>query len=299
EDVTVTATDKAGNSSPEATVTAPDTTAPDAPTDLEISEDGTELTGKAEPGSTVTVTTPSGEVKVEAGADGNFTVTLDPALTNGEDVTVTATDKAGNSSPEAIVTAPDTTAPDAPTDLEVNNTEDADGNTTTTVTGKGEPGANVIITDKDGTEIGTGTVDGEGNFSVDLDQPLTNGGEIKVSQKDKAGNPSPEAIVTAPDTTAPDAPTDLEFHTRRSSDLNTTTTVTGKGEPGANVIITDKDGTEIGTGTVDGEGNFSVDLDQPLKIGRASCRERVDNAGNAAPEDIETARDRTEPDAPT
>src|SRR5690606_27148871 len=143
EDVTVTATDKAGNSSPEATVTAPDTTAPDAPTDLEISEDGTELTGKAEPGSTVTVTTPSGEVKVEAGADGNFTVTLDPALTNGEDVTVTATDKAGNSSPEATVTAPDTTAPDAPTDLEI-----SEGGTE--LTGKAEPGSTVTVTTPSG-----------------------------------------------------------------------------------------------------------------------------------------------------
>src|SRR5690606_15788661 len=135
--------------------------------------------------------------------EGNSSVDLKHVLIKSEEIKVSQKDKAGNPSPEAIVTAPDTTAPDAPTDLEVNNTEDADGNTTTTVTGRGEPGANVIITDKDGTEIGTGTVDGEGNFSVDLDQPLTNGEEIKVSQKDKAGNPSPEAIVTAPDTTSP------------------------------------------------------------------------------------------------
>ncbi|MDM1709006.1 BapA/Bap/LapF family prefix-like domain-containing protein, partial [Thiopseudomonas alkaliphila] len=52
----------------------------------------------------------------------------------------------------------DKTPPDAPTDLEINNNEDG----STTVTGKGEPGAEIIITDKDGEEVGRGEVGEDG-----------------------------------------------------------------------------------------------------------------------------------------
>ncbi|WP_241613999.1 Ig-like domain-containing protein, partial [Rosenbergiella epipactidis] len=63
------------------------------------------------------------------GSDGTFSVTLTTAQTNGETLTVTATDAAKNTSAEATTTAPDTTAPAAPTDIAVSD----DG---TTVTGK-------------------------------------------------------------------------------------------------------------------------------------------------------------------
>ncbi|WP_158651661.1 Ig-like domain-containing protein, partial [Acinetobacter indicus] len=80
-----------------------------------------------------------------------------------------------------------------------------------TITGKGEPGANVVVKDEDGNIIGEGTVDEDGNFEVELDEPLTNGEEVTVGLVDDAGNESPEVDATAPDTTAPDAPTDVEF----------------------------------------------------------------------------------------
>ncbi|WP_241587962.1 Ig-like domain-containing protein, partial [Rosenbergiella epipactidis] len=69
-----------------------------------------------------------------AGSDGTFSVTLTTAQTNGETLTVTATDAAKNTSAEATTTAPDTTAPAAPTDVAVS----ADGDT---VTGKAEAGS--------------------------------------------------------------------------------------------------------------------------------------------------------------
>ncbi|WP_158651664.1 Ig-like domain-containing protein, partial [Acinetobacter indicus] len=80
-----------------------------------------------------------------------------------------------------------------------------------TITGKGEPGANVVVKDEDGNIIGEGTVDEDGNFEVELDEPLTNGEEVTVGLVDEAGNKSPEVGATAPDTTAPEAPTDVEF----------------------------------------------------------------------------------------
>ncbi|WP_241609063.1 Ig-like domain-containing protein, partial [Rosenbergiella epipactidis] len=69
-------------------------------------------------------------------ADGSFTATLDPAQTNGETLSVTATDATGNTSAAATITAPDTTAPAAPTDVAVSD----DG---ATVTGKAEAGSTV------------------------------------------------------------------------------------------------------------------------------------------------------------
>uniref|UniRef100_UPI001EDE2645 Ig-like domain-containing protein n=1 Tax=Streptococcus suis TaxID=1307 RepID=UPI001EDE2645 len=65
------------------------------------------ITGKAEPGSTVTVTFPDGStVTTTADENGNFTVDV-PAgveLKEGDKVTATATDGAGNTSTSAIVT---------------------------------------------------------------------------------------------------------------------------------------------------------------------------------------------------
>ncbi|WP_158651665.1 Ig-like domain-containing protein, partial [Acinetobacter indicus] len=80
-----------------------------------------------------------------------------------------------------------------------------------------------------------------------------NGEEVTVGLVDDAGNESPEVDATAPDTTAPDAPTDVEFSDDGS-------TITGKGEPGANVVVKDEDGNIIGEGTVDEDGNFEVEL---------------------------------------
>ncbi|WP_296244505.1 Ig-like domain-containing protein, partial [Psychrobacter sp. UBA6766] len=79
---------------------------------------------------------------------------------------------------------------------------------------------------------GEGVVDDNGDFEVSLNPPQVDGEEIEATLTDPAGNTSDATNVTAPDITAPDAPTDLEVSTDGS-------TVTGKGEPGANVEITD------------------------------------------------------------
>ncbi|WP_241613936.1 Ig-like domain-containing protein, partial [Rosenbergiella epipactidis] len=101
------ATDAAKNTSAEATTTAPDTTAPAAPTDVAVSDDGATVTGKAEAGSTVTIKDAEGITigNATVAADGSFTATLDPAQTNGETLTITATDAAKNTSAEATTTA--------------------------------------------------------------------------------------------------------------------------------------------------------------------------------------------------
>ncbi|MAM58645.1 MAG: hypothetical protein CMN25_15065, partial [Salinicola sp.] len=97
--------------------TPPEDDAPATPTEVNVADDGSAVTGSAEPGTTVTVTDGDGNElgSVEAGEDGSFEVPLDPPLTNGEDVDVVASDGDGNQSESVSATAPDTTAPETPT----------------------------------------------------------------------------------------------------------------------------------------------------------------------------------------
>ncbi|WP_180090438.1 Ig-like domain-containing protein, partial [Acinetobacter sp. YH12110] len=285
EEVTVGLVDEAGNKSPEVGATAPDTTAPEAPT-AEFNEDGSEVSGTAEPGSTVQVKDKDGNVlgTAEADEDGNYTVELEDPLNDGEVVDVTATDAANNESDPTEAVAPDTTAPDAPTDVEFSD----DGST---ITGKGEPGANVVVKDEDGNIIGEGTVDEDGNFEVELEEPLTNGEEVTVGLVDDAGNESPEVDVTAPDTTAPEAPT-AAFNEDGSE-------VSGTAEPGSTVTVKDKDGNVLGTAVTDEDGNYTVELENPLNDGEVVDVTATDASGNESAPTEAVAPDTTAPDAPT
>lgn len=107
--------DAIGNISPSTTVTALDQTPPGAPV-AAVSVDGTTLTGTGEIGATVTVTDPVGIVlaTVPVGADGSFTVTLTPPLTNGQLLTLTRADAAGNISVPGNAAAPDLIPNDTP-----------------------------------------------------------------------------------------------------------------------------------------------------------------------------------------
>ncbi|UYZ94922.1 SwmB domain-containing protein [Moraxella bovis] len=103
------------------------------------------------------------------------------------------TKTAGPSAEQNVVI--DTTAPAKPT-AEVSDKGDK-------VTGTTEPNATVTIKDKDGKTIGTGVADDEGNYTVDLDKPLTNGESVTVTAKDESDNESTPTTANASDTTAP------------------------------------------------------------------------------------------------
>ncbi|WP_241587782.1 Ig-like domain-containing protein, partial [Rosenbergiella epipactidis] len=287
ETLTVTATDAAKNTSAEATTTAPDMTAPAAPTDVAVSADGDTVTGKAEAGSTVAIKDADGNTlgSTTVAADGSFTATLDPAQTNGETLTVTATDAAKNTSAAASTTAPDTTAPAAPTDVAVS----ADGDT---VTGKAEAGSTVAIKDADGNTLGSATVGSDGTFSVTLPAAQTNGQTLSVTATDVAGNVSPAATITAPDTTVPAAPSGVQL-----SDDGLT--VTGKGEAGSTVAIKDADGNTLASATVGSDGTFSVTLPAAQANGQTLIITATDAAGNTSAAATITAPDTTAPAAPT
>ncbi|WP_245392788.1 Ig-like domain-containing protein, partial [Salinicola halimionae] len=293
-EVNATATDAAGNvSDPASTIVGGaivDNTPPAAPTDVTVADDGTTVTGTAEPGSTVTIEDADGNPlgSVIANDDGSFSVPLDPALTNGEDVTATATDAVGNESDPTSATAPDLTAPDAPTDVTVAD----DG---TAVTGAAEPGSTVTISDTEGNPLGSVIANDDGSFSVPLDPALTNGEDVTATATDAVGNESDTTSATAPDLTAPDAPTDVTV----ADDGNA---VTGTAEPGSTVTINDADGNPLGSVIANDDGSFSVPLDPALTNGEDVTATATDDAGNESDPTGATApdvNDNTPPATPT
>ncbi|MDC4682103.1 Ig-like domain-containing protein, partial [Acinetobacter baumannii] len=113
-DAKVTFTDAAGNSSSvnDTHTYTVDTVAPNAPV-LDPINATDPVSGQAEPGSTVTVTYPDGTTAtVVAGTDGSWSVPNPGNLVDGDTVTATATDPAGNTSlPGTGTVSADITAP--------------------------------------------------------------------------------------------------------------------------------------------------------------------------------------------
>ena len=194
--VSVTATDEAGNKSDATTATvakADDKTAPSAPVVNPVKAGDTAVTGTAEAGSTVEVTLPDGsKVSAKADQDGNYSVPVS-GLKEGDTVSVTATDKAGNTSNPTSVTVgkgTDTTAPTAPV---VNTDLTGKAGTRTPIDVIAEPGSKVELFDKDGNKIGEATADTNGKATIipTVDIPE---GNVTAKATDLSGNVSDASV---------------------------------------------------------------------------------------------------------
>ncbi|WDY57213.1 BapA/Bap/LapF family large adhesin [Pseudomonas sp. PSKL.D1] len=287
----VTATDLNGESSLPALVTAPDITPPLAPNELAVSADGSVVTGRAEPGSTVRVLAADGTElgSVVVGASGAFGIPLSPPLVDGEQLQVTATDAAGNASTAGNVTAPDlgavdNTPPQPASDLAIS----ADGNT---VSGRGEAGATVTVLNDQGQVLGTGTVQPDGSFTLQLNAPVVDGSSLQVTLTDAAGNVSTASPLTAPDLVAPQQPTGLN--------LSEGVTLTGNAEAGARVEVRDADGNLIGSVIAEPDGTFSLTLSPAQANGESLAIRVIDAAGNSSPPLSFIAPDITPPELVT
>ena len=263
-----------------------DTTAPTAPVVNTVKAGDTAVTGTAEAGSTVEVTLPDGsKVSTKADQDGNYSVPVS-GLKEGDTVSVTATDEAGNKSDATTATvakADDKTAPLAPV---VNTVKAGD----TVVTGTAEAGSTVEVTLPDGTKA-TATADQDGNFSVPV-SALKENDTVSVTAKDASNNTSTPTTVTVPDTTAPVAPT-VNPVTAGA------TAVTGTAEAGSTVEVTLPDGTKA-TATADQDGNFSVPV-SGLEEGQTvsvTAKDASNNTSAPTTATVAKADDKTAPDAP-
>ncbi len=259
--VNATATDPAGNTSGQGSTTV-DGVAPATPT-VNLSN-GSNLSGTAEPGSTVILTDGNGNPIAEVTADGsgNWTYTPSTPIANGTVVNVVAQDAAGNSSPPATVTV-DSSAPPAPVINPSNGV---------VISGTAEAGATVTLTDAGGNPIGQVTADGSGNWSFTPGTPLANGTVIVATATDPTGNTGPQAATTV-DSVAPAAPV---------VNPSNGTTISGTAEAGAKVILTDGNGNPIGQTTADGSGNWSFTPGTPLANGTVVNAVAQDPAGNTS-----------------
>ncbi|MFL4024733.1 Ig-like domain-containing protein, partial [Pseudomonas aeruginosa] len=259
--VNVVARDAAGNSSPATSITV-DGVAPSAPV-VEPSN-GSELSGTAEPGSSVTLTDGNGNPigQTTADANGNWSFTPSTPLPDGTVVNVVARDAAGNSSPPASVIV-DAVAPATPT---------VDPSNGTTLSGTAEPGSSVTLTDGNGNPIGQVTADGSGNWTFTPSTPLPNGTVVNATATDPSGNASSPASVTV-DAVAPATPV---------VNPSNGSTLSGTAEPGATVTLTDGNGNPIGQVTADGSGNWSFTPTTPLPNGTVVNATATDASGNTS-----------------
>ncbi|WP_213133516.1 BapA/Bap/LapF family large adhesin [Citrobacter sp. FP75] len=284
---TVTATNQSGTGgmSPAFNISI-DTQPPSPPDDLTVSADGTVVTGTTEPGNTVVITG-SGGTQIGsgvAGPDGSFAITINPPQTNGETIEAIATDPAGNPSLPETALAPDITAPQPPANLVINPTGDQ-------VTGTAEPNSTVHILAPGGAIIGTATAGPSGSFTATLVPPQTNGEHLVANATDAAGNTSGNSTVTAPDTTAPDAPTGVTVAGDGGS-------VSGHAEAGSTVTVKDSNGNQIGVGQADSGGNFAVSITPSQKNGETVNVTATDSSSNESQPTSALAPDITAPGTP-
>ncbi|MEX0428447.1 Ig-like domain-containing protein, partial [Nocardioides sp. DS6] len=294
--LTATQTDEAGNTSPESEpvhVTV-DTQAPDAPVitgpvnGAVLSDTTPTITGTGEPGASVTVTEDGDTVcTATVGADGTWSCAPDDALGDGEHtLTATQTDEAGNTSPvsEPVTFTVDSQAPPAPV-IEAPTNNSSTNDTTPTISGTGEPGDIVTVTDQDGHQLGITEVGTDGSWSLDSTELAEGTYTISALQTDAAGNDSAtsDPVIFTVDTTAPDAP--AITGPKDGSEVNDSTpTISGTGEAGDTVTVTDENGTTVCTATVQADGTWSCTPDTALTDGdHTLTATQTDPAGNESP----------------
>ncbi|WP_347017042.1 BapA prefix-like domain-containing protein [Acinetobacter seifertii] len=264
--ITVTATDPAGNVGTTNAVVTVDTTAPNAPV-IDPINASNPVTGTAEPGSTVKVTFPDGSTAtVVAGPDGKWTVPNPGDLTDGQTVTATATDPAGNPSlPGSAVV--DAVAPTVAVTTALTN------DSTPALTGTvNDPTAKVVVTVDGVNYPATNNGDGTWTLADNTLPALTDGPHtITVTATDPAGNVGTTNAVVTVDTTAPNAPV--------IDPINASNPVTGTAEPGSTVKVTFPDGSTA-TVVAGPDGKWTVPNPGDLTDGQTVTATATDPAGN-------------------
>ncbi|WP_419204401.1 Ig-like domain-containing protein [Bordetella trematum] len=282
--ITASAADKSGRSGPEVTLAYVDKTAPAMPRGISVETDSetgvVTFKGTAEPGSTVTVTLPGGEMKtVTADAtSGGFTVVSDGDVGFGQ-YRVISRDAAGNSSgvyQDVYIDNVDKTPPV----ITITSVETRNDTGIVWVKGTTDPAASVTVTFPDG-QSRTVTASSSGKYTVYSQKDVLSSGDIVAQARDQAGNTSDkvvQAYVDRVDVTAPAAPT----ITTMADDTAGRVTITGTAERGGDVTVSFPDGSSKVVKASD-EGTYTVSSERvmpsgPIKVSVA------DAARNKSPE---------------
>ena len=244
--------------------------------------DKTTITGKTQPGNTVTVKDNGGNTvgTGTANEDGNFTIEIDK---KDPGTTLKLVPSKGNEEGtpvEVTVTA----KPQKPTITVPTDNQKNDGNVTVTPPTGDTTVVKIEINAKpnsiNGPEQPVRTIiakkDNDGKWKIDGDAPdgvtvnpntgvvtipaknLEDGSTITAVSKNKTDKPSdPATAVTGFKT-----PQISEQTLKDNPDDSTKQIITGKTLPYAKVTVTDKDGKQIGTGVADKNGNFTITINK-------------------------------------
>ncbi|MGE9994526.1 Ig-like domain-containing protein, partial [Peptoniphilaceae bacterium SGI.137] len=214
-------------------------------------EGATEITGTVPggAGATVTVQTPEGEKTAKVGDDNKWTVTVDNPLEAGQKITAVATkdgEKPSAPATETVAAKPKTETP------VINTPKEGD----TTITGTAPKDSKVVVKTPEGEK--TTTADKNGNWTVDVTNPLKTGDEITATAEEEGKKPSDPVKATVIDKEKTEQPTIVQ---PKEGD----TTITGTAPKDSKVVVKTPEGDK--TTTADENGNWTVDVTNPLKPG--------------------------------
>ena len=252
EELTFVVIDQAGNRSVEVKQTAfLDNTAPENATNLVFSEDGSYLTGMAEPNATIQIFDQNGQLVNQwnnnVNWDGTFNISLYSNYLHGEEFKVVVVDRAGNLSGGITVKAPlDDVAPLAASNL----TFSEDG---LSLSGVAEPNTFIQIFDQNGQQVNTWnqSVNVDGTFNISLGNYHLHGEEFTVTVKDRAGNVSEAITVKAPlDDVAPNPIKNIIFDANGQN-------FTAQAEANSHIEVINAKGGLAGHGYTDSTGNVT------------------------------------------
>ena len=217
------------------------------PTVNEVKAGDTTITGKGQAGATITVKDPAGNTyTTTVDQDGNWSVDL-PEVKQGEELTITQQED-GKAPTSISATVQEADKKEESAEPAVNEVKAGDK----TISGKGQAGATITVTDPDGKTYTT-TVDQDGNWSVDLPE-VKQGDKLEITQTEDGKTPT-STTVTVKDVDKEETSKAPEVNDIKAGD----TTVSGQGQAGATITITDKDGKTY-TAKVGEDGAWSVDL---------------------------------------
>ncbi|QSB53148.1 Ig-like domain repeat protein [Acinetobacter calcoaceticus] len=279
EELTFVVIDQAGNRSVEVKQTAfLDNTAPENATNLVFSEDGSYLTGMAEPNATIQIFDQNGQLVNQwnnnVNWDGTFNISLYSNYLHGEEFKVVVVDRAGNLSSAVTVKAPlDDIAPAAASNL----TFSEDGSS---LSGVAEPNTFIQIFDQNGQQVNTWSqsVNADGTFTIFLGSSNLHGEEFTVIVKDRAGNVSDAVSIKAPlDDIAPNPIKNIVLDANGQNFI-------AQAEANSNIEVRNAEGALIGHGSTDNAGNVTGYFYQVYLHGEELTFVVIDRMGNQSVE---------------
>ncbi|WP_140383387.1 biofilm-associated Ig-like repeat protein Blp1 [Acinetobacter pittii] len=273
EEFKVVVVDRAGNLSSAVTVKAPlDDIPPTAASNLIFNEDGSSLSGVAEPNTFIQIFDQNGQQmntwNQSVNADGTFTISFGTYNLHGEEFTVTVKDRAGNVSEAVSVKAPfDDIAPNPIKNIVL----DANGQN---FTAQAEANSQIEVKNAAGEVIGFGSTDSMGNVSGYLYKVYLHGEELTFVVIDRVGNRSDEVKLNAlMDTIAPNPIENIIFNENGQS-------FTAQAEVNSFISVKNAAGEFVGYGYVDSTGNVTGYFNQVYLKGEELAFTVIDKAGN-------------------